>query len=95
MSVILWIILPLIGVGGIVAGVIIYVIKTEEKRNLRAQAKQMKKEQDLQEYRKKVMGEQPTETIVQPTKIRHITCRYCGYATPEDMAKCQHCGAAI
>ena len=95
MHIVLWIILPLIAMGGLTVGIIIYVIKTEEKRNLRAQAKQMKKEQKLQEYRKKIMGEQPTETTIQPTKIRHFTCRYCGYATPEDMAKCQHCGAAL
>ncbi|HUS49668.1 MAG TPA: hypothetical protein VMZ91_05855 [Candidatus Paceibacterota bacterium] len=90
MTVWLWIVLPVFLLGLISAIIIIIVVKTEDKRSMKVQVKQMKKEQQLQEQRKKIFGEE--QKIVQK---RSITCRYCGYANPEDLVKCQHCGAAL
>ena len=95
----------MVGVGaviGIVVAVLaigFFLILWSAKRTARKKEQEKKdhtdKEYTLKEMELKVKQlevELPTKTLPQ---VRHITCKYCGYATPEDMIKCQHCGASM
>ena len=84
---------------GLVALIIWSMFRTQKKKD------QEKKEREEKDYKLKELEIKMKHTGVDPQQTsdhssqkspgRHITCRFCGYATPEDMTKCQHCGAAL
>ena len=92
-----WYIIIGIVAASILIIIIVWIVDNHSKNKKLAEKKNEEKEtkEFIQHQREleKIRAMKGTEE--QPITKRSITCRYCGYANPEDLIKCQHCGAAL